>query len=80
MEVKKNKCFDVIYSATTKCGSHSPPHAIRATGWLLVALVAHRNLSIDFSTYSHYNMPPQQKLQGRPSLPVGIPRELKPKI
>jgi hypothetical protein len=45
MEVKKNKCFDVIYSATTKCGSHSPPHAIRATGWLPVALVAHRNLS-----------------------------------
>ncbi|KAF8197722.1 hypothetical protein K438DRAFT_1759848 [Mycena galopus ATCC 62051] len=49
MKMKKNKLFDVIPLATSgaiKCGSHSAPHAVRATGWLLVALVAHRNLSI----------------------------------
>ncbi|KAF8205316.1 hypothetical protein K438DRAFT_1579371 [Mycena galopus ATCC 62051] len=52
--MKKNKLFDVIPLATsgaTKCGSHSAPHAIRATGSHPVALVAHRNLSIALATF-----------------------------
>jgi hypothetical protein len=51
MKMKKNRWFDIIPLATsgaTKCGSHSTPLAVRATGWLLVALVAHHNLSNRF--------------------------------
>ncbi|KAJ6578366.1 hypothetical protein B0H19DRAFT_1062872 [Mycena capillaripes] len=50
-EKYKEKTRKLEYSpeatgGATKCGSHSAPHAVRATGWLPVALVARRNLSI----------------------------------